>query len=121
MAHCFCRNVLLYLWGYNLSHKLTDMKTNNRDCIKLLSFLFCAVLALGCNKNDVGETKEEFVDDSPVAIRLSAGDPSYVMTTKAAVEEWSNSVLNVFGMKRGRGAAVGDGVYDFNDKVTIRI
>ena len=94
------------------------MKTNNRDCIKLLSFLFCAVLALGCNKNDVGETKEEFVDDSPVAIRLSAGDPSYVMTTKAAVEEWSNSVLNVFGMKRGRGTAVGDGVYDFNDKVT---
>ena len=94
------------------------MKTINRDCIKLLAILFCAVLAFGCKKNDVGENKEDLGEDSPVAIRLSVGNPSYVMTTKAAVEEWNESDLHVFGMKRARGTVVGQNVYDFDDVTT---
>ena len=85
---------------------------------KILPLFFCLVLLSGCKKSDVNGNNPVKDDDAPVAIRLSAGDPSYVKT-KAGLEEWNNSDLNVFGLKRKRGTAVGTGVYDFTDATNI--
>ena len=84
----------------------------------ILPILLCTALAFGCQKKDINGNNPVRDDDAPVAIRLSAGDPSYVKT-KAGLEEWNNSQLNVFGLKRKRGTAVGTGVYDFTDATNI--
>ena len=72
----------------------------------------CIIVLGGCQK---GELRENNVsDESKVAIELSAGSPVSVVS-KAAVEKWNDSEVNVFGLKRKRGIAVGDNAYDFTD------
>ena len=66
----------------------------------------------GCQK---GELRENNVsDESKVAVKLSAGSPVSV-ASKAAVDKWNSSDVNVFGLKRKRGIDVGDNAYDFTD------
>ena len=84
----------------------------------LLAILCCAVFAIGCDKKNVSEN-DGIQDDSPVAIELSAGNPSYLATTKAAIDEWNDTELYVFGLKRAGSSVAGEAVYDFTDQANI--
>ena len=90
------------------------MKNLDFGCRKLFPFVLGLVMAVGCNKNEVSNDVVTGDEDSPVAISLSVGNPTYV-STKVALEEWNNSKLNVFGLRRKPTDVVGKGVYDFSD------
>ena len=85
---------------------------------KLFPFMLGLVMAVGCNKKEVSNDVVTGDEDSPVAISLSVGNPTYV-STKVALEEWNNSKLNVFGLKRKPTAVVGKNAYDFEDAGNI--
>ena len=78
------------------------------------ALLVGASLIVGCHKNGGFNPETE----SSVAIKLSAGDPSYVMA-KSGLDRWNNSELYVFGLKRTPGSEVGEGVYNFNSTTDI--
>lgn len=84
---------------------------------------FCLIILLvisvisGCHKAETNGTDGN-IKYSDVEIVLSAGNP-LGHVTKAAVDEWNDNIVNVFGLKRKRGSAVGTGVYDFDDDTNI--
>lgn len=80
----------------------------------LLALIGCASFIVGCHKNEGMNPGQ----DSPMAIKLSAGDPSYVLS-KAGLDKWNNSELYVFGLKRKPDTEVGTGVYDFTSSTDI--
>lgn len=90
------------------------MKKIMRSGAILLALIGCASFIVGCHKNEGMNSGQ----DSPMAIRLSAGDPSYVLA-KSGLNKWNNSELYVFGLKRVPGSEVGAGVYDFTSATDI--
>lgn len=88
------------------------MKNTGRNFRRIFGITFLTVSVLACKKNDINNSIEDIDNDSSVAIQLSAYEASSVMT-KAALKEWNNTELYVFGLKH-----TADG-YDFEDSDNI--
>lgn len=88
------------------------MKNSGRNFRRIFGITFLTVSVLACKKNDINNSIEDIDNDSSVAIQLSAYEASSVMT-KAALEEWNNTELYIFGLRRIPGKEVGEGAYDF--------
>lgn len=95
-----------------------NMKNIKKVCTGVFATMCCIALFSSCHKNESNGSEETVYDNSPVPIRLSAGEPSYV-TTKAGLDAWDNSELFVFGLKRTPGSVVGSGVYNFDDVANV--
>ena len=83
------------------------MEIKNSGNCKILPLFLFVILALGCGKGEIVENDVKVDDDSPVAIKLTSANPSY-LTSKAAVDRWDRSEISVFGLKRKKGIAVGE-------------
>ena len=94
------------------------MEIKNSGNCKILPLFLFVILALGCGKGEIVENDVKVDDDSPVAIKLTSANPSY-LTSKAAVDRWDRSEISVFGLKRKKGIAVGEGTYDFDDRFSF--
>ena len=94
------------------------MEIKNSGNCKILPLFLFVILALGCGKGEIVENDVKVDDDSPVAIKLTSANPSY-LTSKAAVDRWDRSEISVFGLKRKKGIAVGEGTYDFEDRFSF--
>ena len=89
--------------------------------MKKLFFYAAAALAMlaSCQKTEINESPSNQIDDSkPVAMQLNVNSPSFEVTkTKAAVDEWNNTTVYIYGLQRGvKGVvATGEDKYDFDD------
>lgn len=89
--------------------------------MKKLFFYAAAALAMlaSCQKTEVIKTPSTPVDDSqPVAMQLNVNAPAFQVTkTKAAVDEWNNTPVYIYGLQRGeKGVVAADAdKYDFTD------
>lgn len=89
--------------------------------MKKLFFYAAAALAMlaSCQKTEVIKTPSTPVDDSqPVAMQLNVNAPSFQVTkTKAAVDEWNNTPVYIYGLQRGEKGVVAANAdkYDFTE------
>ena len=89
--------------------------------MKKLFFFAAAALAMlaSCQKTEVIKTPSTPVDDSqPVAMQLNVNAPAFQVTkTKAAVDEWNNTPVYIYGLQRGEKGVVAANAnkYDFTD------
>lgn len=89
--------------------------------MKKLFFYAAAALAMlaSCQKTEINESPSNQIDDTKaVAMQLNVNSPSFEVTkTKAAVDEWNNTTVYIYGLQRGvKGVvATGEDKYDFDD------
>lgn len=92
--------------------------------MKKLFFYAAAALAMlaSCQKAEISGSKSDVDDSQPAAIQFGIDAPSLTVTkTKAAVTEWANSEVFVYGLlQEGRNGghtvnALGSGRYDLAD------
>ena len=98
--------------------KNDDMKKLEFGFRNLFALAIGTILAFGCQKTEVPGGVQAPEEESPVEIKLSVGKPLSVVT-KAAVDKWDNSEVNVFGLRRLPGAVVGQKAYEFTSTYNI--
>lgn len=74
--------------------------------MKKLFFFAAAALAMlaSCQKTEINESPSQTIDDSkPVAMQFNVNAPSFEVTkTKAAVNAWAETKINVFGLENSK-------------------
>lgn len=91
--------------------------------MKKYFFYAAAAIAMlaSCQKSELKSEQTPVVDDGkPVAIQIGVNAPSFdVAVTKAAVDEWNNTPVHIYGIQRGSKGVVDGAKYDFDKGLLI--
>ena len=94
----------------------------NKQMKKYFFYAAAAIAMLAsCQKSELKSEQTPVVDDGkPVAIQIGVNAPSFdVAVTKAAVNEWNNTPVHIYGIQRGSKGVVDGAKYDFDKGLLI--